>query len=203
MLPETKVKLGQVTHLSDGRFAAAVGIHYIGFSLDPNSDAYIPPVKAKEIMDWLSGSHLVAEFGDQRIEEIKDLCDLLPVSAIQLNNALLPDELKTFHHAIIKCIDLDHYTSDTFLIELAAYAPVVDAFLILSTSGTIADVKVLQFACSTYKIILGLNLDPENIESVIETYRPYGVQLIGGEEERPGVKDFDTLNTLVNMLIPD
>jgi phosphoribosylanthranilate isomerase len=58
-----KIKLSNITNLSDARYAAAVGIDYIGFCFDTNDANYIPPVKAKEIFEWTSGTIVVAEFG--------------------------------------------------------------------------------------------------------------------------------------------
>jgi hypothetical protein len=69
----SKIKLSNINNLSDARFAAAVGIDYIGFCFDADDASYIPPVKAKEIFEWTSGINIVAEFGEQRIDEIKDI----------------------------------------------------------------------------------------------------------------------------------
>ena len=67
----TKVKFSNVNNLSDARYAAAVGIEYIGFCFDKSNPDYIAPIKAKEMIDWITGSNIVAEFGNQSIEEIK------------------------------------------------------------------------------------------------------------------------------------
>ncbi len=69
MNQNVKIKLGNVTNLSDARFAAAAGIDYMGFCFDPQSVSYIPPVKAKEIIDWTTGCFVVAEFGNQTMKE--------------------------------------------------------------------------------------------------------------------------------------
>ena len=86
----TKVKLGSITNLSDARYAAAAGIDYLGFCFDPNHQNYIAPMKAKEIIDWITGCEIVAEFGNQSKEEIKTMNDVIRFDFIELNNQLLP-----------------------------------------------------------------------------------------------------------------
>ena len=197
----TQIKLGGVNNLSDARFAAAVGVSYIGFCFDPTSPSYIPPIKAKDIMDWITGSHLVAEFGNQSLEEINDICDLLKVDVIEVENQLLPDEIKSLGKPIIKKIDLSCFTPDSIKIEVAAYKDAVDGFHVY-TSNDFADENMLPIIQSGAKLIWGLPISQNTALNIIEKHNPFAINLVGGDEEKPGIKDFDELNEIIEIVLP-
>ena len=197
----TKVKLGQVSNLSDARYAAAVGIDYIGFCFDPTNENYIAPIKAKEMMDWVTGSHLVAEFGEQPFNEIKDISELLKVDVIELNNSILPDELPALGKAIIKKIDVNQFTPETLAIEIKAYAGYCDAFhLYASSLPEKYDCVDMVNLCHAYQIIWGLQLSTHSLLNTLESFKPFAINLTGGDEEQIGVKDFEGLNELLELI---
>jgi phosphoribosylanthranilate isomerase len=200
----TNIKLGNITNLSDARFAAAAGATYMGFCFDPSSENYITPLKAKEIIDWVTGSSVVAEFGDQSLEEIRDISNLLDMDVIEVNNTILPDELLGLGKAIIKKIDVSRFNSGQLQTEIDAYKKAADAFHLYSGSAVEKfDAGQLITLCQNEKIIWGLNLDLENVLNVIDTYHPFAVNVSGGQEERVGIKDFDELNDLLDKITVD
>ena len=197
----TKVKFSNVTNLSDARYAAAVGMDYIGFCFDRNSPDYIAPIKAKEMIDWITGSNIVAEFGNQTLDEIKDISELLNVDAVELNNKILPDEIPQIAKAIIKKIDLNEFDFAQLETELKAYASVCDGFHIYSSTQTEKfNTQQLQEICSGYKIIWGLYFDKNNVIATIDTYKPFAINISGGNEEQVGMKDFDEINDLLEII---
>lgn len=196
-----RLKLGNVTNLSDARYAAAVGIDYIGFCFDPSSEHYIAPIKAKEIIDWVTGSSIVAEFGNQSLEEIKDISELLNIDVVELNNTLLPDELPALGKPIIKKINLGAFTTEQVKKEVAAYSPFCDAFHLYASSSDIqADLEALAPLFSAHNIIWGLPAETGEVMHIINLYKPFGIHVSGGVEEKTGIRDFDDLNDLVDLL---
>lgn len=197
----TKVKFSNVTNLSDARYAAAVGIEYIGFCFDTASTDYIAPIKAKEMIDWITGSNIVAEFGHQSLEEIKDISELLNVDAVELNNNILPDELPEIGKAIIKKIDVNKYTKDQLEKEITAYAKYCDAFhLYASGKPENYDCEQLVELCKKHQIIWGLDVSKQTIINTINSFKPFAINVSGGTEEQVGIKDFDELNELLEMI---
>jgi phosphoribosylanthranilate isomerase len=197
----TKVKLGNITNLADARYAAAAGVDYMGFCFDPSNENYIAPIKAKEIIDWTSGSLIVAEFGDQPLEEIRDISELLNVDVIEVNNRLLPDELLGLGKAVIKKINLLGLDAQQLNIEIATYKEVADAFHLYGDAASTTDKEQLIEICSSNQVIWGLELTADNVLTVVETFRPYAINLSGGTEERAGVKDFDEMNDLFEKIV--
>ncbi len=197
----TNIKLGNITNLSDARFGAAAGATYIGFCFDPTSENYITPLKAKEIIDWVTGSSVVAEFGSQGLDEIKDISELLNVDVIEVNNRLLPDELLGLGKPIIKKIDVTVFDTTQLQVEIDAYRNVADAFHLYSHDEEKGiNESQLKSLCREVNIIYGLTLNLENVLNIIESYKPFAINVSGGQEEKAGIKDFDELNELLEKI---
>lgn len=194
------LKLSPITNLADARFAAAAGFQYMGFCFDPNSPDFLLPIKAREILEWTSGSHAVGEFGDQDLQEIIDLSDLLNLDVVLLNNRILPDELPQIGKPIIKAIDLNTMGAVELANELCAYAPYADAFQLNGTGNIDARADELIEACLQYKIIWNLPYTPENVKQILEKFKPYALNILAGTEEKTGMKEYDALNDLLEIL---
>lgn len=172
----------------------------MGFCLDPSNADFLLPIRAKEILEWTSGSHAVGEFGDQSAEEIAELSDLLNLDIVLLNNSLLPDELPQIGKPIIKGINLDEMGSVALANELCAYATYADAFQLNGSKDISARTDELIEACLQYKIIWNLPYDIHNIKEILDKYKPYSLVLSTGSEEKTGMKEFDELNDLLELL---
>jgi len=197
----TKVKLGNITNLADARYAAAAGVDYMGFCFEPGNENYIAPIKAKEIIDWTTGSSIVAEFGNQSLDEIKDISELLNVDVIEENNRLLPDELKGLDKAVIKKIDTDQFDTLQLKTEIEAYKNVADAFHLYASSGkTTIEADALKALCGDYQVMWGFDLSLDNVNDVLEAFKPFAINLSGGVEEKAGIRDFDEMNELFEKI---
>lgn len=203
---KVKIKLGNINNLSDARFAAAAGIDYMGFCFDNTNVNYIPPVKAQQIIEWTTGCFVVAEFGQQSLREITDIVDLLNIDIVELNNDLLPDDIKAIDKPIIKKIAINAWSKEAIEKQMQAYADKVDAFhLYNSEAHTDLDEAWLKNLCATYKIIWGLNTNSNpdsyrDIPHILHTYQPYALNITGGDEEKTGMKDFEELNLVLDAL---
>ena len=196
-----KIKLGNITNLSDARFAAAAGIEYMGFCFDTHNINYIPPVKAKQIIDWTSGCFVVAEFGNQAINEIMAITEMLNIDIVEINNNLLPTDLVEIDKPIIKKLDISLLNKETLTAELASFSAKVDAFHLFASNENISiSTEQLKEICANNKIIWGLNTTSKTIKSITETYHPYALNITGSDEEKTGVKDFDELNNVLEEL---
>jgi len=78
------LKFSSISNLTDARYAAGAWADFVGFCFDPSSDHYIEPKSAKEIISWINGPVVVAEFGNQPIEWIKDFVEALDIKVIEL-----------------------------------------------------------------------------------------------------------------------
>jgi phosphoribosylanthranilate isomerase len=196
----TKLKLSPITNLSDARFAAAAGIDYMGFCFDPSSVDFLLPIKAKEIIEWTSGSYAIGEFGEQSVEEITALSDLLNMDVVAINNSLLPDELPQIGKPIIKIIEIENRDLAYLKIELQAYTDVVAGFQLNGSFNTTITENALQEICKEYKVFLNLILAPEVLQATLQEIQPYAFILQAGSEEKTGMKEYDDLNEMLELL---
>lgn len=200
MANPTKIKLSPITNLSDARFAAAAGIEYMGFCFDPSSPDFLLPIKALEIIEWTSGSYAIGEFGNQELAEISELSELLNLDVVLLNNSILPDELPQIGKPIIKAIQLDEMGPVELANELCAYAPYADAFQLNGTQSIDARKDELMEACLQYKIVWNLPYNNTNVLDILNTYKPYSLVILAGSEEKVGMKEYDELNEMLDLL---
>jgi phosphoribosylanthranilate isomerase len=196
----TKIKFSCITNLSDARFAAAAGADYLGFCFDAKSEAYIPTVKAKEIIGWVTGSRIVATFGEQPLDEIAMISDLLEVEVVEVHNNIRPGELVTIGKPLIKKIDLGGMEPEAVTKEIDAYKACADAFHFFSSGPCkVPDAQLLDL-CSQHKVIWGLRLDPSTVRDTVMRFKPYAIDIQGGQEEHAGIRDFDELHALLEAL---
>lgn len=194
------LKLSPVTNLSDARYAAAAGFRYIGFCFDPQSAEFLLPIKAREIIDWTSGSHAVGEFGQQAADEIRELSELLNLDVVLLNNTLLPDEIPAIGKPCIKAIDTAQMNESAIKTELEAYEPCCDAFQLNGSIPVNLENPFWGEICSRYKIIWNIAAELQDIPFIKNTVQPYALNLQAGQEEATGMRDFENLNQILNLI---
>ena len=200
MAEKIKIKLGNITNLSDARFAAAAGIDYMGFCFDTENENYISPVKAKQIIDWTSGSFIVAEFGNQSLEEILTITEILNIDVLELKNNIEAIQLADFQKPIIKKIDTSYLNFSELNEILQAYSKHVDAFHLYSSKHELPNQIDLKDVCARHKIIWGYPTAINNLNEILSSYKPFAINLIGSAEEKTGLKDFDELNELLETI---
>ncbi len=196
-----KIKISNITNLSDARYAAAMGIDYMGFCFDKTDANYIALSKAKEIIEWTSGNLIVAEFGLQSTIEIESICKHISADVVEVNNKLLPYELATLNLPVIKKIDVNMFDNTALQKELDAYKNVCYAFhLYASSLPQKYDCNSLLETCKTVKIIWGLGYTISNTKNIINSFNPYAINTYGGHEEKTGLKDFDDINDWLDSI---
>ncbi|MBK9487583.1 MAG: hypothetical protein IPO07_01470 [Haliscomenobacter sp.] len=66
--------------------------------------------------------------------------------------------------------------------------------------GEILNVQVLQDFCQNFPILLGIGVATTELKSMLELLQPLGLNLLGGEEEKIGVKSFDAVDEIFEHL---
>jgi len=205
----TKLKFGEVDNLSDARFAAGSEANFIGFSCDPMNDFYVEPENLKEITSWIDGVGIVGEFGDQDLDEIKQAIKDFNLDYVQLNETNHYFPLEKLKGQIIQNIDLidyrgaedvrffieDSYTNITYYMLSLYDEEEMEEFL-----GNADNKKFVKDICQDLNVFLNFPFTPDNIEEIVETYKPYGINIYTGGEEKTGYKDFDSLIEMVEQL---
>jgi phosphoribosylanthranilate isomerase len=123
---------------------------------------------------------------------------LLNVDAIEVENRLLPDELVSLGKPVIKKISLTEYSEAQLLTEVEAYHSVADAFHLYG--GETLNTSVLKDLCARYQIIWGFPVEVASVVDTLQTFNPFALNLSGGLEEKAGIKDFDEMNELFELI---
>jgi hypothetical protein len=69
MAEKFEIKINHLTSLHEARFAAGMGVAYIGFNVNPSEEDFITFEKQKTIFSWIDGVNAVAETGNWHYAE--------------------------------------------------------------------------------------------------------------------------------------
>lgn len=188
-----KIKLGSVNNLTDARFGAAMGVEWVGFCFDNQNPLYVSPVQAQAIIGWLSGPVAVAEFAPtQGLNEIEDIVRLLGFEWIQIAEPAMLHYFEASDINIILELDSDDNDFEAVLNSLPAE---VKAILVKKVTPEQA-AKLTALHIPVLFDVEGLSTEQQN---ELKALSPYGINISGGFETAPGVRDFDEMNAIFEV----
>lgn len=175
MFHTCRIKFGSITNLTDARYAAAAYADWVGFCFILEHPRYIDPMKAKEIIDWLSGPTMVAELGERMPEEMTSALEVLMIDTVQVTS------------------------------EEAATAWENAGFQVIREGISVDKAEHLRLCLPDYSVfpdqeIIDLsNLTLEEIKTKWAKNPPHAIQLIGGDESAPGIRDFAQIDEILEL----
>lgn len=191
----TRVKICGITRAEDARLAVELGCAALGFNFYEPSPRYIEPPAAREIIGQISPlATAVGVFADEtyggRVAEIaREAC----VSVLQLHGPRFPKEMDFLSgYRIIRAIPVGQDFDPAMLRTLPHDSYLLDAFdpARIGGTGRTIDWNIARYAGEQGRsILLAGGLTPENVGEAIRIVRPFGVDVAGGVEHSPGVKD--------------
>lgn len=191
----TKVKINKVNNLTDARYFAAMGVDYLGFCCNIDTEMYCAPSKIKEITDWVEGPEFVMEFdGWQAEEDIQSLVSLEMAKALHFGafssysqNFGLPVFkdiiLENLNEASLEGIDFPVLRSDKNFKHLTG-----------------AEKSIITQLVNQKDIFLDIDFDKEDLPRLLDHWLVYGLILRGGDEEKIGFKSFEDLDDIFQVL---
>lgn len=190
MALRTFVKVSGINNLSDARYCAGMEVNELGFNIEPNHENFIDPQKFKEMTDWLSGVEFVGEItsADTNIAEV--------VSEYELD-ALLINHINQIDEALKTGLKVS-YNAPTLEEAKSAWETANQKLDYIIMSNQNHDVEELKSLMCPVVITDGFNA--ENISECLNNISPKGISLKGGDEIRPGYKDFDELADILELL---
>lgn len=202
---KTFVKISNVTNLSDARYCAGMGVDMLGFSVDEASPHHILPKKYADMRGWVAGVQLVAESAESEPQKLLSTLAHYDFDALQVENPDLLLYLKSeLAKPLLLRVDVDHYEADELDALMSRYASEVDYFLLESavdTSLTDEWKDYLNTLGRSFPILLGFGLEVSSeVPELVNRLAIRGITLRGGEEIRPGYKDFGALMDILEAL---
>ncbi len=194
-MPELRVLAADVKHLTDARYFAAWNAGYIHLSVGPES---LSPVEAAAIVAWLEGPGILL---DAPVYESLAPGHIDPAGLIvrDISQAVVPTGSDRLQFLVCS----GDVVSAEFPLAAAGIGGLILDLHARPWDQWIADPAFttgLEQLCSHYSVWIDADLAPEDLADMADRYRPAGIVLRGGDEEKPGVKSFDELDALMDQL---
>ena len=189
----TRVKICGITRTEDALSAAAAGADALGFIFWPPSGRYIDPAQVPRVLEgvppMLSSIGVVV---DPSRDEMTQILHASRVDVIQFHGAEAREFCESFERPYIKSVRVRSAAD----IDAAANAHPHAAALLLDTyrkglpggTGAAFDWHLVPHALHQPVILAG-GLSIENVRQAIAAVNPFAVDVSGGVEIEPGIKD--------------
>ncbi|UPL50907.1 phosphoribosylanthranilate isomerase [Hymenobacter sublimis] len=193
-----------INNLSDARYCAGMGADSLTFRLDPAFADYLTPETVRELSGWVAGVQLIGEFDALPIEQINQLVQECGLHAVLLHRRHPADELAALTVPALRFItwipDMVHEDVEMLLRE---QAPFYQGFVLATAPTPLpnpAEVIRLTEYARQYPMWLGAGFAPDSLRDYVQALNPAGIVLQGGDEIKPGLRDFDEMEAVFEQL---
>ncbi len=187
----------RITNLTDARYFAAKDVAYLAFNMEAGTEGYLDPMYMQAMREWVEGPIITGEFNEGTSLEIINEA----VRFFNLGAVIVPDTLR---HAQIEApeiiVKIMLHREQTSAIEPPNTENITALLLELNdASVSWLDMQDL-LAHTSIPIILQFDADPVALPDILRYVLPYGISLTGGDEEAVGVKSFDEVEEIFDLL---
>lgn len=198
------IKFCGFTSEEDLQAAAVFPISAAGFIFYEKSKRYISPETAKKISAVLNGKNIyrVGIFVDSSIEFIKSASEIARLDYIQLYDPGLIKSLRGFRPMLVsyrirRKDDLKKIVrpDEGSLILIDSYHP--DFY---GGTGEKIDWNFLGEFEYIDKTIIAGGINEQNVELLLNSIRPYGIDISSGIEVSPGKKSVDKMESIIKKI---
>jgi phosphoribosylanthranilate isomerase len=192
-LPRTRIKICGITNPADALAASRAGADALGLVFYPASPRAVSHAQAAEIAACVPPLvQVVALFVNASVEQVRDTLERVPVHLLQFHGDEPASYCEQFHRPYLKAVRVREG------MDLAsACAPYAGASgLLLDTwqagvpggTGQAFDWRLAQQALPRPLVLAG-GLTASNVGQGMAALRPAAVDVSGGVEREPGLKD--------------
>ncbi len=199
-----RIKICGITRPEDALTAATLGADAIGLIFYHDSPRLVTIEQAQAIVAALPPFvNAVGVFVDAGNDEIRTICEQVPLDLIQFHGDETPDQCRGPGVPYIKVIRVREG------LDITGYAgryPDARGFLLDTYQEGIPGGTGNRFDWSFVPadlkrpIILAGGLTVDNVAGAIDTLRPYGVDVSGGVEASSGIKDPDKMAAFIDSV---
>lgn len=197
----TRVKICGITRLEDAIAVVEQGADAMGLVFYPPSPRNIEVDQASRIVAQIPPFiTVVGLFVNAEKSFIEDVCDRVKIDLIQFHGDENEAFCRQFSRPYIKAIRMKEGVDiqDSLDDFNSARAILVDSYKKGIPGGTGETFNWERIPKDlAHKIILAGGLKPENVVDAIKTVGPYAVDVSGGVEQQPGIKDVDKIKKFI------
>jgi phosphoribosylanthranilate isomerase len=186
---KTKVLAADIANLTDARYFAAWGVDYMSFCMGEGSDTYIAPPQVKEIIGWIAGPTPLLQFKSSQQDEayISWMMESCEVDGILIGGSVDTRMALTSEPILA----LKEVASDQDMKDLAGIG------------GIIITNKEVEWEGYAGEVFLDYVLSVDEIKQLLDSDRLPGLVLRGGAEQKVGIKEYDDLDEIIEVLEED
>ncbi len=193
MTHRTRIKFCGLSRPDDVTAAVDAGADAIGLVFYPPSSRAVTPAQARELVAGVPPFITVTGlFVDMEPEQVAMIAEQVPLDLVQFHGRETADQCQRSPRPWIKAVRARPDTDWEATLEdwPGARGLLLDAWHPEKAGGTgqVFDWSRIPHHWRS-RIILAGGLTPDNVGDAIATVRPYGVDVSGGIESSPGIKD--------------
>lgn len=193
MALKTSVKVGSISNLSDARYCSGMSVDMLGFCVVEGQDHYVSPESFNEIRGWFSGPSIVAEaYGVQSADEVDRIINYYHPDYIEVSlQELLKMESSTANYIL--------YTSyEEVITQSGALASFKNQIRKIIIPATTRSSEITELALQ-YSVLIQVD-SPTSLNTILNDPNINGIALKGSPEDKPGLKNYDHLSDILDLL---
>lgn len=200
-MARTRIKICGITRPEDARVAVQSGADALGLVFYPKSPRAVSLAQAAEIAAAVPAFvTLVALFVDETAERVSRVLESVPIDTLQFHGDEDEAFCAQFARPWIKALRV---RPDTDLVAscqryASARGILLDAWQegVPGGTGKTFDWSLISSGLPLPLLLAG-GLNPANVGSAIEAARPFAVDVSGGVEAKPGIKDPEKIRQFI------
>jgi len=198
------IKICGITNLEDAKVSLTEGADAIGFIQSKKSERFVSLETLNDIKNGIGTNFLtIPVFVNPSTEEVENFLNIFPNSILQFHGDEEEEFCKSFDARYIKAINVSNQEdlmNDINTYE-DSYAYLLDSGDSQNRGGTgeTFDWKLIPKLLSN-KIIVAGGLDSNNINVLLDTIIPFGVDVSSGVESKKGVKDHSKIDKFIKLV---
>lgn len=203
---QLSVKASAVTNLTDARYYAAKEVQYLGFNLEEGTPGYLDPVYMKAIREWVAGPKIVGEFTKLPTAHVLAALEFFGLDAVQLSAEHHEKNLQELPGVEI-ILRVNAGLEAAALARVFQHAaPYVSCFLLDFSetnnweSTLNENIDYWNKLFSLRPTLLQADFSAAQLPPLLQKFKLGGFSLVGGEEEQVGVKSFEEIDEIFEML---
>lgn len=188
MWNEIIIKAGSIQNLTEARYFSSKLIEYLGFNFDQASGNAIEPLQAQQIIGWLEGPKIVAEFGEEPKTKIQEITTVLGIETIKIPF----DRKAEFQDSPLKLILQSDFA------DLPENIESEDMLQVKFEDGDLSQLALTNLLQNN-RVILETDWTADNLQE-IQSLEPYGLNFNGSGELKTGVQSFEEMDALFELM---
>ena len=190
----TKIKICGLKLKNDFEFVASLNVDYAGIIFVENVKRQISTTEAEKISDAMNKistpPKLVGLFADQKLEYIKKIYHRYGLDYVQLCGSENEEFLNELDIPFIKQIKLKNDINFKQIFNQIEFVKSIGGLVSIDTykeghyggSGELINLSDAKKIINKYKVFLSGGLNSDNITNIIETIKPWAVDVSSGVE---------------------